>query len=302
LKKIIVFILVLLFSANSRACDICGCGLGNYYIGIVPQFNNSFFGVRYHYRQFHTQIKSDETQFSNDYFQTIELWGGVNLGKKLQVLFFLPYNFNKQVSDDGTKKMNGIGDIATMVNYSLLENSSMNKKNQLVYQQLLVGAGIKLATGQSEIDPAASDIIALANSQLGTGSTDFLLNAAYTLRINKAGFTTNLNYKLNTANKENYHFGNRFSSNTFFFYSIKSGKITLTPNAGILYEHAAANKLNKVIVDETGGYLASGAAGLEVSFRKTTIGFNIQAPVTQDFASGQTTSKFRTMAHISFGF
>ena len=185
--------------------------------------------------------------------------------------------------------MNGIGDVATMINYSLLEKTSMNKKNQLVYQQLLVGAGIKLATGKSEIDPSASDIIALANSQLGTGSIDYLLNAAYTLRINKAGFTTNLNYKLNTANKENYQFGNRFSSNTFFFYSIKSGRITVTPNAGILYEHAAANRLDKMTVNETGGYLTSAAAGLEVSFRKTTIGFNVQVPVTQDFASGQTT-------------
>ena len=302
MRKIIVSFSIFFISVSGRACDICGCGLGNYYLGMVPQFNNSFFGVRYHYRQFHTQIRNDETQFSNDYFQTVEFWGGINAGKKWQVLFFLPYNFNKQVSDDGTHKMNGIGDIATIVNYSLLEKTSMNKKNQLVYQQLLLGAGIKLPTGKSDIDPSASDIIALANSQFGTGSTDYMLNAAYTLRINKAGFTANLGYKLNSANKENYQFGNRFSSTTFFFFSMKSGAVTLTPNAGILYEQAAVNTLNKIVVDETGGYLTAAAAGLEVSFRKTTIGFNIQAPVSQDFASGQTTSKLRTMAHISFGF
>ena len=302
MKKVIAFFLILMISVSTRACDICGCGLGNYYLGMVPQFNNSFFGVRYHYRQFHTQIKNDATQFSNDYFQTIEMWGGVNIGKKLQVLFFLPYNSNKQISDDGTHKMNGIGDIAIMINYSLLEKTSMNQKNQLVYQQLMVGAGIKLATGKSEIDPGAPDIIALANSQLGTGSTDILINAAYTLRINKAGFTTNLNYKLNSSNKENYQFGNRFSSTTFFFYLMKSGGVTLTPNAGILYEHSGVNKLNKMNVDETGGYMVAAAAGLEFSFRKITVGFNVQVPMAQDFASGQTRSKLRTMAHISFGF
>jgi hypothetical protein len=97
MKKLVSAFLILFLTFSGRACDICGCGLGNYYIGIVPQFNKSFFGVRYHYRQFHTQIKNDETQFSNDYFQTIELWGGVNLGKKWQVLFFLPFNFNKQI-------------------------------------------------------------------------------------------------------------------------------------------------------------------------------------------------------------
>ena len=302
MRRIVVSLSVLFIAFSGSACDICGCGIGNYYLGMVPQFNNSFFGVRYHYRQFHTQIKNDETQFSNDYFQTIELWGGFNIGKKWQALFFVPYNLNKQISDDGTSKTNGIGDVAIMVNYSLLEKSTMNNKNQLVYQQLLVGGGIKLATGKSDIDPTAPDIIALANSQLGTGSTDFLINTAYTLRINKAGFTTNLNYKLNTANKENYQFGNRISSNTFFFYSIQPGAFTITPNTGILYEHSSANILNKEKVPETGGYMVAAAAGLELSFRKTTIGFNIQAPLAQNFASGQTTSKFRTMAHISFGF
>src|SRR5437764_8582770 len=97
-----------------------------------------------------------------------------------------------------------MGDIAAIVNYSLFEKSSLNKHNQLVFQQLWLGGGIKLPTGKSAIDPTDPDIVALANSQLGSGSTDFILNSAYTIRINNVGFTTNLSYKINTQNKDKY--------------------------------------------------------------------------------------------------
>ena len=50
-------------------------------------------------------------------------------------------------------------------------------------QQLWLGGGVKLATGAFNLDvnnPDAS--VADVNAELGTGSTDFLLNAVYNLR------------------------------------------------------------------------------------------------------------------------
>jgi hypothetical protein len=302
--KYIFTVIIIILSINSsvKACDICGCGLGNYYFGLVPQFGKGFFGVRYHYLRYHTQIFDNNTQFSNDYFQTTELWGGFNIGKRLGILAFVPYSFNKQVSDDGIKKDKGIGDIAFVINYTLLEKSSLNRNNKIVFQELKIGAGVKLPTGKSDIDPTATDIIALANSQLGSGSTDFILNAGYTIRIDKLGFTTNMNYTINTKSKEDYRFGNRFSSNNLVFYSLQSKSITFTPNAGILYENSASNKLKAVKVDQTGGYATLAVAGLEVNIKNISIGFNIQTPIAQNYASGQTTTKLRALSHVTFAF
>lgn len=298
----LILVFVFVISIQSFACDICGCGLGNYYIGMVPQFGRRFVGLRYQYQPFHTHLSNDPSQFSNDYFQTVELWGGMNIGKKWQVLAFVPYSFNVQNSDDGKSQKSGLGDVAAILNYSLLEHSSLTKKGKAIYQQLWIGGGIKLPTGKTEIDPGASDLVAIANSQLGSGSTDFMLNAAYSLHIDKWGFTSNVTYKINTASKENYKFGNRLSSNSFLFYTIQSRKLSLSPNIGFQYEHSNANSLGSAKVDQTGGFSSFATVGVEAGISKINIGFNVQNPLSQDYALGQTKSGLRAMAHVTFSF
>jgi hypothetical protein len=288
MKKIFVSIIFLISFQAAFACEICGCSSGNYFIGPFPQFHKHFVGIRYSFRKFNTVMESDKTQFSKDFYQTTELWAGWNMGKKWQLLAFLPYNINKQNSDDGIKTNSGLGDATLLLNYNLL-----NKNNQ----QLWIGVGAKLPTGTSNAD--ADEIVTTANNQAGTGSYDFLLNAMYSIKLNNWGINTNATYKIN-GSKDDYRFGNRLSSSAFVFHSIQRGaKTTFSPNAGLLYEHLNANEFNKVKVEDTGGNSLSFAAGLEINFNKVVLGFNAQLPLSENLSNKQTDTKLKGMVHVT---
>ncbi len=110
-KVFIISIVLLIINLTASACPICGCGGGNLYMGLLPDFKSHFIGLRYHYAQYHSQLVSDPDQFSTNYYNSIEFWGGMRVGKKFQVMAFVPYYFNKQVDDDGTTTPSGLGDI-----------------------------------------------------------------------------------------------------------------------------------------------------------------------------------------------
>jgi hypothetical protein len=301
MKKIITAMAAAMLLINAaRACEICGCGTGNYYMGLVPGFHHHFFGVRYQFKNYKTVMTNNPSQFSNDYFKTAELWGGINITKKLQLIGIVPISFIHQVSDDGTVNKNGFGDIAVMANYKVLDISSGGKA--AVNQQLWLGTGIKLPTGKFAADINDPAIVALANTQTGSASTDFMLSGVYNLTINKTGINTNVNYKMNTRNKDKYAFGNRFSAGVLGYHTFSAGKIAINPNLGVTYENLAASKLQSQKIDMTGGNATLAVAGLEVSVKKVTAGFSIQLPVAQNFAEGQTKINSKGLLHVSFSF
>lgn len=302
MKKIfIAAALIAVAYTNTNACEICGCGTGNYYIGLMPSFHSHFIGIRYQYRNFRTVLKDDNTQFSNDFYKTAELWGGINIGRKLQLIAIVPINFIHQVSDDGITDKNGLGDVAILANYKFMDKSTGTGRSK-VNQQLWFGAGIKIPTGKFSADINDPMLVSIANTQTGTASTDFMLNAMYSVSVNKFGVSTNVSYKMNTSNKDKYSFGNKFSANSIAYYTLQKGKVNITPNAGMMYEVMAPNTLVSQKVEQTGGHLTAALLGTEISKGRFTIGGNVQLPVAQNFATGQTTAKARGMMHVTFSF
>jgi hypothetical protein len=297
MKKFLFTLFISLIFLRSTACEICGCGLGNYYIGILPHFDKRFFGVRYHFNSFQTRLNDEPTQFSKDFYQTIEFWGGLNIGNRFQLLAFVPYNINHQVSDEGTSDLKGLGDAALMVNFKAFATTNKN-----VSQQFWLGAGVKLPTGKFVIDANDPDLAAVANTQLGSGSTDILLNGMYNISISKLGINTTVNYKINTENREEYKFGNKLTAGSFAYYIFPLNRVVISPNVGLLYEHTEHSELSGSKVDLTGGKILQGSIGAEISFSRMAIGLSVQLPVAQNFAENQTKEKVKGVVHVSFAF
>jgi hypothetical protein len=299
MKKIILVLFLSLSVQALFACDICGCSSGNYFLGPTPQFRNHFIGMRYSFRSFSTVMKEDESEFSNDFYQTAELWQGFKIKNKFQVLTFFPFNINHSLTDDGKKINNGLGDVTVIGNYNLFDNLKLNSDTETVNQQLWIGAGVKIPTGK--FSPDEEEIVSSANSQAGTGSVDFLITASYSLVADRNGFTGNVNYKINQQ-AHDFKFGNRFTTSAFIFRSFNCKKIAVSPNIGLLYENLEANEFAEVKIEDTTGGALLAAAGFENRIDKMTIGFNAQLPLVQNISDEQTKITWRGMIHLTYAF
>lgn len=305
-KIIIAFVLVMTSLTAARACDICGCGVGSYYLGILPEYNKRFIGLRYQHKTLKTHLDpfgerspltADET------YQSAELWGGWNFGTKFRVLAFVPYNFNERKSQEGNGTKNGLGDIALMGYYKLLDHSGMLGERLLI-QSFWMGGGIKAPTGKYEPSERLAVQESPNNFQLGTASTDFTLNAAYDIRWNDLGLNANVNYKINTENKYDYRYGNKFTSNVLVYHKFRiAQKVTVAPNIGVLYETATKDvESKKYDVAVSGGYSLSAVGGVEVSMKGLSFGANYQNVRSQELAGGRASAGNRVMVHISLPF
>ena len=174
MKKILVVAILSIAVSTSNACNICGCGGGNLYMGLFPYFKNHFFGVRYSYAQYNTSLLNNPAQFSHNYYNTTEVWAGFNIGKRWQVLGFLPYHFNVQNDDDlGRTTKSGLGDITILADYKVFDMHYLNKESRSISQQVWIGGGIKVPTGSFNVNVNDSTTtLADINAQIGTGSVD----------------------------------------------------------------------------------------------------------------------------------
>lgn len=307
IKKITTVLTLFMISVTvARACDICGCGVGSYYLGILPEYNKRFLGMRYQYKNLHTHLgpQGQRTPISADEtYQSAELWGGWNIGDKIRFLAFVPYNFNKRKSQTDNGDKNGLGDIALMTYFKLLDHKG-TFADRLLVQSLWLGAGVKMPTGKYEPGERTALLESPNNFQLGTASVDFTVNAAYDIRYNDLGLNANVNYKVNTENKHDYRYGNKFTGNVLAYYKIRVAKmLTLAPNGGLLYETARKDVTEgKYEVEVSGGYSLSAVAGLEGGTKGLSFGANYQNVRSQELAGGRAYAGNRLMVHVSVPF
>ncbi|MBN8786409.1 MAG: transporter [Terrimonas sp.] len=304
MKKIMISISLLLsVSLQVLACDICGCGVGSSYIGILPEFNTKIFGVRYRYSSLLTHIGSDGVNTyltSREHYRTAELWGGWNITKNLRVMVTVPYNFNERINQEITHTKNGIGDITLSGYYQLLNKRKTLNNNKLLIQSLWLGAGVKLPAGKYNPSDKESSNNNTNLFQLGTGSTDFNVHAMYDLRLQDAGINATASYKINTTNKYDYTYGNKLNLSAQVYYKFRIlNKLMLAPNAGIQYETAQKDLDGEYRVDVSGGNILMGTAGIETAFSKISIGANWQTPLSQNLANGFAKAGNRVMVHMA---
>jgi hypothetical protein len=307
MKKIFLIILCL-FSiiGTTMACDICGCGAGSNYLGILPDFNAKIVGLRFRNSEISTHVGADGQHTyltTQEYYNTFEFWGGWNIGRHFRVMATLPVSYNAKSSADVDISKTGMGDAMIQGFYQLLNKQSMAFKNKMLVQDIRIGGGIKLPTGKyNPLDEQATNEGANL-FQLGTGSFDFIITGMYDIRLQDIGINIAASYKMNTANKYGYNYGNKVSTNAQLYYKFRvKESLTLSPNAGLSYENAATDLNDGNAVFTSGGYALFGTAGLEAKYKNLAIGGNWQPSISQHLAAGIVQAKNKMMIHVAVMF
>jgi hypothetical protein len=304
MKRFFITILLFTLFLSSRACDICGCGVGNFNPYLFPHLSKNFVNFSYQYRYYKTHfVENGEEMNNRERYNTFSLTGQYSPFKNLQLMTVLPFQVNRQSGPEGNKSLNRLGDIVFLANYKLLDKITGKEKNML-RQTLLAGAGIKLATGDYHFDEANESHVGNSNFQAGTGSTDYLLNTYYSIRYRKISVSTGFTYKMNTENKLGYRFGNRLLNVTQLKYIKDIKNFSIIPSVGISFEKMQGDKQDGVKVDRsrTGGYNTQLLLGADFNTAKWAMGVNYTASVKQNLAAGQIDARPGVNIHLSYSF
>lgn len=305
MKKILLFALVLIsFSASSYACSSCGCSAANQSIGLLSQIPSSFIGFQYQLRGFSTIHPEDGGMdlpgTSHEIYQTYQISGKYNIGKRVQILAFVPYVINvRKQSDVSPISYNGVGDITLVSNVYLLKKANCTWK-----QDLLIGGGVKAPTGVHDRQSTRTEE-GLPNMQPGTRSWDMVVNGSYTVSRKVLGLNVDANYTITSPNRDRYRYGNRFSANSFVFYKIEKRQITVLPQMGISYDHVQRdyeNYTEREIDGDSGSWNLYTSVGVQALYRKYGTNIRYQQPISQHYNSGLVNSKYKTELGLFFLF
>lgn len=308
MKRVVGFFVLIIFSTlTARACDICGSGAGGGYMGLLPGFQNKFLSLRYSHNGLKSHLGPGGASTyltSIEKYRMLELWGAVNLGKHYRLAGFIPVSFLQRQNSLGTHSRSGLSDISIIGYRQLFSGNKTNSKGAAVQQSLWAGVGVKLPAGEYNPEEANVQDAVQNTFQLGTGSVDMSVHLLYDLQLRQWGLNLNAAYKLNTANKYDYQYGNKLTGNALLYYRWQPGaKWSIKPNAGLMLESSAKDRnASKTAVWATGGYSLMGTVGLELGHGRMGMGMNWQTPVAQQLGEGKLQARDRGMIYLSYSF
>lgn len=283
IKRILwVIVLTFLGMAKTLACDVCGCSLSSLYFGYVSMNDRHFIGLKYSAASFKAHIDNDdfyfEDEYSHDAYHRIDLTGKFRLNPKFEVRYMLPFISNHMDGSHQNVRSSGMGDPMVLAYYTVF-NTSLNIEG--INHSLVLGGGLKLPFG--EFEKVDGGEIINRNFQLGSGSFDYVLSANYMRRLAKYGINLESSFKMNTANKLDYRFGNQTNLALNIYRYLETVKVSVLPFVGAFFEYGEYHYSHGIRESNTGGQAVLATVGVQVFRGRFTLNTQYQIPVSQSF-------------------
>lgn len=284
--KNFLFISLVIYGKLLFACDVCGCAMGGFSMGITPQKSSNYFGVNYNHAAFNASIQNNSIYFpdenSFDTYQSIDLFAKINLKKRLSLFGVLPYGFNLMDGSHQDAQTQGLKDLMLIGLYTLMDIKP-DSSNKNWHHLMSAGFGGKAPTGEFELRDVETNGIINPNFQLGSGSWDAIAVLNYKTKFKRVGLSTEQVFKYNGENELDYRFGNQYNltANMFTWWFNKG--FSFLPYSGIYYESSGVHTQKEISVSNSGGNATFVNLGALLIYNNWGLGIDAKAPISQNF-------------------
>ena len=324
MKKTIALYLLccVMYSLNSVACDICGN-----YMGITPYDNRSSISFLHRYRVFNgyrdyqqqsqffpksayrtmhgsnSSLDSaqtiNRTYSKNDFesYKIFELRFKYFVLKRLELNVFLPLLDNKSKTNDVYNHHTGFGDISFNAGFHAITP----KADKKIRHKLILGAGIKLPTGNFYAHDASSNRLPF-EMQPGTGSLDGFAYVNYVCMTKKLGASVNLNYKANGKNIYQEKLSNSNNDFVSVFYRIECKNVMFYPSVQANYEFTRGLTIKNELQQNTQVNSLLLGPGLDIYYKSFSLNTSWQFTTIEKINDGNLKSVGRISVGLNYSF
>lgn len=298
-----------LFTHRMEGCNACGCSVSgdDATNGLLAESSRHLIGFSSTlstFNVYHPDFYGNRSQnpFFN-YFITHSLQGKIQVLKKYQFLVQLPWKESVLMEKNTKKRKTGLSDVSIAFSLPVFRTKTDSTLRPVLTHHLRIGAGIKLPTGEYNINEVTSYQIMPA-MQPGTGSFDYFLFSNYIINIYaKTGIATDISYLFTQPNYWRYKFGNKFTGTLFVFRKISHKKMLFTPQTGFHYwnrQQDIANISKKEINPFTGGFFFFASAATEIQYRRWWGKLAYHYPLKQNFGGNYSQAKAKIEVSLLF--
>lgn len=309
------FILIVgfLLTESSIACDLCNClrGINPYYttsngLSLHMLMQRS----RHHHDEKEAALVADGPVLMNESNglhhvenpsgverrTTLELSYQHHLSEDLMATILTPYSFASLESPDPVSH-NGMGDVTLLSHYIATTELADEWTGRFI-----IGGGVKFPTGKNSFrDPLGNRLD--PHLQLGSGSTDVVLNGTFIVHHNAWSLALDAYGKLNTENKHGERLGNSIAGSigaSRELFRDNSAVFGIVGLASLRGEHAAKDVLNG-IRDASSGFTSFYTnVGGQVYFQFLRLDVSLLIPVSQSRATGVPEEETRVLTGVRF--
>lgn len=242
--------------------------------------------------------------------------------------FYLNHRLNLNVStyfsdnytyknDSLLENVSGIGDITLIANYQLYNTKKTDSTHKHLSHRLTLGGGGIIPTGnfnkktitgiETQIKPyviLGSPIQTLdPHLQAGTGAFGFIFLTEYLVKYKKLGLSTNLSYRKNLTNKNDFKFADRFNANSSLFYILAfSENTSVMPTVGLAFETAKRDSYKNQPFIDSGGNVLFLNYGLSFNYKDWRLSSSYYLVMSEDLKDLQPSNKNRLIIQLSYYF